>query len=153
MEQELNQLVQAILIASDPSSGALHQQALEYLSSFQQNSANTWRPALSLFVETGSDGARKHPPQARFFALRVLDDFLDNRCAANFPRPRDVSLTRSMNPFLIRFEPLDQDSFQTLRQSLISYIQSEYLYGTAEANAACECPPPMDPVMVSLTFP
>ena len=35
------------------------------------------------------------------------------------------------------FEPLDDDTFQTLRQSLLNYIQSEYLYGTAEANAAC----------------
>lgn len=88
MEQEQNQLVQAILIASDPTSGGLHQQALEYLNSIQQNSTNTWRLALSLFVETGPDGARKHPPQARFYALRVLDDFLDNRCAAPFQMVR-----------------------------------------------------------------
>lgn len=84
MEQELNQLVQAILIASDPTSGGLHQQALEYLSTIQQNSSNTWRLALSLFLETGQDGARKYPPQARFYALRVLDDFLDNRYAVPF---------------------------------------------------------------------
>ncbi|CAL1716704.1 unnamed protein product [Somion occarium] len=112
MDQDLGQLVQAILIASDPSSGVLHQQALEYLSNIQQNAANTWRLALTLFVERGPDGARKYPPAARFFALRVLDEFLDNR-----------------------FEPLDPESFQTLQQALISYIQSEYLYGPAEANA------------------
>ena len=41
MEQELNQLVQAILIASDPSQGPLHNQALEYLSTVQQNSEAT----------------------------------------------------------------------------------------------------------------
>ncbi|KAL4252303.1 Exportin-T [Abortiporus biennis] len=112
MEQDLSQLVQAILIASDPTSGTLHQPALEYLSTIQQNSSNTWRLALALFVETGPDGARKYPIQARFFALRVLDDFLDNR-----------------------YDPLDADSFQTLRQALVSYIQSEYLYGSAESNA------------------
>ncbi|KAH8092595.1 ARM repeat-containing protein [Cristinia sonorae] len=112
MDQDLSQLVQAILIASDPSAGNLHQQALEYLATVQQNSINTWRLALSLFVELGPDGARKYPPQARFFALRVLDEFFDNR-----------------------FDPLDQESFQTLRHSLISYIQSEYLYGAAESNA------------------
>ncbi|KAI0342761.1 ARM repeat-containing protein [Trametopsis cervina] len=110
---DLNQLVQAILIAADPTQGALHNQALEYLSTIQQNSSETWRVALALFVETGPDGSRKYPPQARFFALRVLEDFLDNR-----------------------FEPLDDDAFQMLRQSFISYIQSEYLYGPAEANAA-----------------
>ena len=79
MEQDLNQFVQAILIASDPLQGALHQQALQYISTIQQNASDTWRIALALFVETGPNGTRKHPPQARFFALRVLDDFLDNR--------------------------------------------------------------------------
>jgi exportin-T len=76
MEQEL---VQAILIASDPSQVALHQQALQYLDTVQQNAANTWRLALEIFVGVNADGSRKHPPQARFFALRVLDEFLDNR--------------------------------------------------------------------------
>ncbi|EMD34072.1 hypothetical protein CERSUDRAFT_117585 [Gelatoporia subvermispora B] len=113
MDQDLDRLVQAILIASDPSQGSLHQQALEYLSTIQQNAASTWRLALAIFVETGPNGTRKYPPQARFFALRVLDDFLDNR-----------------------FEPLDEESFQSLRQALMSYVQSEYVYGSAEADAA-----------------
>ncbi|TCD61869.1 pre-tRNA nuclear export protein [Steccherinum ochraceum] len=112
MDQDLNQLVQAILIAADPTSGNLHQQALEYLASIQQNATNTWRLALSLFVDQGPDGSRKYPPQARFFALRVLDEFFDNR-----------------------IEPLEQEAFETLRNSLVSYIQSEYLYGAAESNA------------------
>ena len=82
MESELDQVVQAILIASDPSQSALHQQALQYLQNIQQNAASTWRLALALFIDATPDGARKHPPQARFFALRVLDDFLDNRCVS-----------------------------------------------------------------------
>ncbi|KAI0091175.1 ARM repeat-containing protein [Irpex rosettiformis] len=109
---DLNQLVQAILIAADPTQGALHNQALEYLSTIQQNSGNTWRFVLEIFVARAPDGSRQYPPQARFFALRVLEDFLDNR-----------------------FEPLEDDAFQLLRQSFISYIQSEYLEGPAEANA------------------
>ncbi|KAH9903044.1 ARM repeat-containing protein [Cubamyces lactineus] len=112
MEQDLNQFVQAILIASDPTQSSLHQQALQYLSAIQQNSS-AWRLALAVFVEPGPSGGRKHPPQVRFFALRVLDEFLDNR-----------------------FEPLNDDTFQTLRQSLLNYIQSEYLYGPAEADAS-----------------
>ncbi|KAI0359842.1 ARM repeat-containing protein [Trametes cingulata] len=112
MEQDLNQFVQAILIASDPTQSSLHQQALEYLSAVQQNSS-AWRLALAVFVEPGPSGGRKHPPQVRFFALRVLDEFLDNR-----------------------FEPLDDETFQMLRQSLLNYIQTEYLYGTAEADAS-----------------
>ncbi|KAJ7707736.1 armadillo-type protein [Mycena rosella] len=112
MEQELDQVIQAITIASDPTQAALHQQALNYLGSIQQNAENTWRLALPLFVDTTADGARKYPPQVRFFALRVLDDFFDNR-----------------------FEPLDDESFRTIQQSLVAYIQSEYIYGPAEANS------------------
>ena len=81
MEQELEQVVQAIAIASDPTQLALHQQALQFLSTVQQNAENTWRLALAIFVETNPNGSRKHPAQARFFALRVLDEFLDNRYA------------------------------------------------------------------------
>lgn len=36
------------------------------------------------------------------------------------------------------FEPFDPESFQIIQQSLLSYIQSEYVYGPAEANATCE---------------
>ncbi|KAJ7637739.1 armadillo-type protein [Mycena polygramma] len=112
MEQELDQVVQAINIASDPAQAALHQQALNYLGTIQQNAENTWRLALPLFVDTTADGARKYPPQVRFFALRVLDEFFDNR-----------------------FEPLDDECFRTIQQSLVAYIQSEYVYGPAEANS------------------
>lgn len=79
MDQEVNQLVQAITIASDPQQAALHAQALEYLSSVQQNVKDTWRLALALFVDSTSEGIRKHPAQARFYALRLLDEFFDNR--------------------------------------------------------------------------
>ena len=78
MEIEMEQFVQAILIASDPGQNPLHQQALEYLVTIQQN-PNTWRLALQVFVEPDPNGGRKHPPQVRFFALRVLEDFFDNR--------------------------------------------------------------------------
>lgn len=135
MEQELNQLVQAILIASDPTPGPLHNQALEYLTRVQQNSSESWRLALALFADPGPDGGRKYPAPARFFALRVLEDFLDNRCVTSL-------LPLMHQPYRSaacahRFEPLDNESFQVLRQGLVSYIQSEYLYGSAEANAAC----------------
>jgi exportin-T len=75
----VDEFVRAILIASDPSQGSLHQQALEYLANIQQNASDTWPHALALFMDVTTTGARKHPPQARFFGLRVLDEFLDNR--------------------------------------------------------------------------
>lgn len=79
MDQQINQVIQAILIAADPTQGALHQQALQFLSELQANANSTWKLALTIFVEAAPDGSRKYPPQARFFALRVLEDFLDNR--------------------------------------------------------------------------
>lgn len=79
MESETEQVLQAIEIASDPSRAALHQQALEFLSSVQSSSATTWKLALALFVELKPGGGRKHSQQARFWALRVLDDYLDSR--------------------------------------------------------------------------
>lgn len=36
-----------------------------------------------------------------------------------------------------RFEPLDEETFRTVQQSIISYIQSEYVYGPAESTATC----------------
>lgn len=112
MDRELAQFVQATLIASDPSQASLHEQALEYLSNIEKNAHSTWQLALTLFLDTAPDGGRKYPSQSRFFALRVLDGFLDNR-----------------------FEPLDNATFQTLQQSLLGYIQSEYIYGSSESSA------------------
>jgi len=79
MEQEINQLVQAIAIASDPTQAALHQQALTYITSVQQNASTTWSLALNLFVDRTPAGTPKYNTQTRFFALRLLDEFFDNR--------------------------------------------------------------------------
>lgn len=38
---------------------------------------------------------------------------------------------------LFRFELFDEESFQTLQQALVNYIQSEYVLGPAEADATC----------------
>lgn len=41
--------------------------------------------------------------------------------------------------FLIdSFQPLDEETFLTLQQALVSYIQSEYVLGSAEADATCK---------------
>ncbi|KAF8589812.1 ARM repeat-containing protein [Ramaria rubella] len=113
MDEEVTRVVQAVYIAADPSQDrSLHAQALEYLAVVQRNASESWRLALTLFIETGPDGRRKHPPQVRLWALRVLEDFLDDRV-----------------------DPLDEGSFQTLQQGLFNYIQAEYVYGPAEATA------------------
>jgi exportin-T len=79
MDQEIDRIVQAIAIASDHTQISLHQQALAYISSIQQNANETWRLALKLFVDQNADGTRKYPVETRFWGLRLLDDFLDNR--------------------------------------------------------------------------
>lgn len=112
MEEEIHRFVEAIGIASEPSQSHLHQQAFEYLSNLRQNANETWRLALTAFTGMTSEG-HKYPESVRFYSLRLLDEFFDNR-----------------------FEPLDEDSFRTLQQSLISYVQSEYVYGSAESNAS-----------------
>jgi hypothetical protein len=40
--------------------------------------------------------------------------------------------------YQLRFEPLNHESFQTIQQALITYIRSEYVVGSAEADASCE---------------
>lgn len=80
MAHDIDQLAEAISIAANPGQVGLHTQALEYLQNVRQNAATTWRAALSLFVDTGPDGSRKYSSDVRFFALRILDDFLENRC-------------------------------------------------------------------------
>ena len=80
MDESVARVVQAVYIAADPSQDrALHTQALEYLASVQQNTSETWRLAMTLFIEADADGARKHPSQVRLWALRVLENFLDDR--------------------------------------------------------------------------
>jgi len=79
MEQQIEQVVRAISIAFDQTQISLHQEALAYLSTIQTNANETWSLALKIFIDQNPDGSRKYPPQARFFSLRVLDEFLDNR--------------------------------------------------------------------------
>ena len=88
-DDEVAQIAQAIAIAYDPSQSTLHPEALQFLSSIQSNASDTWRLGLALFVSSAADGTRKYPAQARFFGLRILDEFLDNR-----------------------FEPLEEETFQ-----------------------------------------
>lgn len=112
--REIDQIAQAILVASDPTQLSLHQEALQFVQNSLKNSPEPWRIGLALLVDSNPDGSRKHQPQVRFYGLRILEDFLDSR-----------------------FEPLPPDVFETLRQSLMAYVQSEYVQGTAESGAPC----------------
>lgn len=78
MEEEIPHYVEAICIASEPSQSHLHQQAFEYLSNLRQNANETWRLALTAFTGMTSEG-NKYPESVRFYSLRLLDEFFDNR--------------------------------------------------------------------------
>jgi len=36
-----------------------------------------------------------------------------------------------------RFDPLDDDQFNTIQQSLMAYLQAEYIGGPAESDTPC----------------
>ncbi|KIY72334.1 ARM repeat-containing protein [Cylindrobasidium torrendii FP15055 ss-10] len=115
MEQELDRVVQAIAVASNPTPAqtSLQPDALAYLQTIEQNAAETWRIAFPLFLDTAADGSRKYPAEVRFFALRVLDNFFDSR-----------------------FEPFDAETFQTIQRHLVGYLQAEYVYGGADSQSS-----------------
>ncbi len=115
MDHQVEQLVQATIIASDARQANLHQEALQFISTVQADRLNAWKLGLAVFTTANTDGTRKYPPQARFFGLRLLESFLDDR-----------------------FDPLDDDSFQLLKKELLDYVRSEYILGSAEINAKCE---------------
>lgn len=80
MDEEVTRVIQAVYIAADHTQNKeLQNQAIEYLASIQRNAPETWRLGLTLFLESGPDAGQRHPPQVRLWALRLLEDFLDNR--------------------------------------------------------------------------
>lgn len=85
MDQEIERVVQAIAVASNPTPAqtSLQPDALAYLQTIEQNATETWRIAIPLFTDATADGSRKYPVEVRFFALRVLDNFFDSRCVAH----------------------------------------------------------------------
>jgi hypothetical protein len=104
MDNEVTRVVQAVYIAADPSQDrALHSQALEYLATVQRNASESWTLALTLFVEAGAEGTRKHPPQVRLWALRVLEDFLDDRCVSHLSRSFIPGMSMGKDGLLIDY--------------------------------------------------
>lgn len=114
MEHDINQIVQAILVASDPTQGSLHQQALDFIQTQLESKSESWKLGLALFLDPSADGAQRQLPQVRFYGLRILEGYLEGQ-----------------------FDPLDSDVFQVLQQALVTYIQSEYVHGSAEAESPC----------------
>ena len=113
---DINRIAQAILVASDPSQASLHQEALNFVQTTLSTVSEPWKVGITLFTDLNPDGTRKYQPQVRFYGLRILEDFLDSR-----------------------YDPLPPETFRTLQQTLVDYIQSEYVHGHAEPGASCTC--------------
>jgi hypothetical protein len=84
MDAEIARLVQAIAVAINPTQQdkALQAQALTYIHQLQQSAQNqeVWSMALRLFTDRNPGSLmRKYDSQTRLFALRILEDFLDNK--------------------------------------------------------------------------
>lgn len=84
MDAEISRILHAVHVASSPlnQDKSLQVEAVNYLAEVQQNAYQdqVWALALTLFVDTSTDPLkRKYDPQTRLFALRILDEFLDNR--------------------------------------------------------------------------
>ncbi|KIM27530.1 hypothetical protein M408DRAFT_329975 [Serendipita vermifera MAFF 305830] len=120
MSSPEEQIVNAITIAQNPNvyggNHAIHSQAIEFLAKVRAESAQSWRPALSLFlaVKQEDPSKRQFGPDVRIFALSVLGEFLDMRTSKG---------------------PLAPDDFATLKEQFLNYLKSEYLYGQAESEA------------------
>lgn len=123
----IQQIAQAVAIASDPAQSVLHHQALQFIADIQQNASETWRLALPIFVDRDEQGIKRHTPQTRFFALRVLDEFLDNRSASlasrNIP---SLSLFLDSTPWTTTSSiPSNSPSWPTSRQSTSEGLQNQ----------------------------
>jgi exportin-T len=84
MDDAIARIVQAVAVASNPleQDKALQVDAVNYLGQVQQNAYRdeVWSLALTLFVDSDENtGRRKYDVQTRLFALRILDEFLDNK--------------------------------------------------------------------------
>jgi hypothetical protein len=87
MDDEIARLVRAVQVASLPppsndTERVIHTQAVNYLSQVQLSAGSdqVWKVALQLFIaKDNSANQRKYDSQVRLFALRLLEEFLDNK--------------------------------------------------------------------------
>ncbi|GHJ86694.1 hypothetical protein NliqN6_3096 [Naganishia liquefaciens] len=123
--QHVTQIPQAVSIAAsvDPSTPAeLRQQAVEYLQKVKELSEQTWKACLTLYLQgagasavnaLGRDGKEKLSSELRVYCLQVVDDMLGNK------------------PDLI-----SENDLVSLHQAMMSYVQTEFVEGTAESGVA-----------------
>jgi len=136
MSSPEEQILNAIAIANDHygPNRENRSQAIEFLAKVRAESAQSWRPALSLFVATNPENPseRQFGYEVRIFSLSVLADLLDIRyvimptvtqCASANLHPR----TSKGN--------LTPEDFALLKEQFLTYLKSEYLYGQAEPTA------------------
>lgn len=126
------QIVNAVTIAYDPFGNrgdqTIRSQAIEFLENVRRECAQSWRPALSLFLATNPDDPKEHQftYEVRIFALSVIAELLDIRCV---PTILIAKLTSHLRHSKGSLAPED---FATIKEQFLNYIKREYLYGLAE---------------------
>ncbi|KAJ1570901.1 hypothetical protein NDA11_005398 [Ustilago hordei] len=113
------QLIQAVQIASNPQANAppeVTSQALQFLEHLKTITHQSWSLGWSVWsARNAEDNAPKYSPNARMFALMLVDDFLGNR------------ISMSSDPAA---------AVASLQQSAIEYIQKEYVAGSGDAQVS-----------------
>jgi exportin-T len=136
MSSPEEQILNAIAIASDHYglNRDNRSQAIDFLATVRAESAQSWRPALSLFVATNPEDAneRQFGHEVRIFCLSVLAEFLDIR---HVLAPTALKRTlANLHPRNLKGQ-LDPGDFAILKEQFLTYLKSEYLYGRAESSA------------------
>lgn len=113
------QLIQAVEIASNPQANAgpeVTSQALQFLEHLKTITHESWSVGWSVWSARNAEGnGPKYSPNARMFALMLVEDFLGNR------------ISMSSDP---------AGAVASLQQSAIEYIQKEYVAGSGDAEVA-----------------
>ncbi|SPC63936.1 related to tRNA Exportin [Ustilago sp. UG-2017b] len=113
------QLIQAVQIASNPQANArpeVTSQALQFLEHLKTTTHQSWSVGWSVWsARNAEDNGPKYSPNARMFALMLVDDFLGNR------------ISMSSDPAA---------AVASLQQSAIEYIQKEYVSGSGDAQVS-----------------
>ncbi|KAJ1020096.1 hypothetical protein NDA16_004376 [Ustilago loliicola] len=113
------QLIQAVEIASNPQANAgpeVTSQALQFLEHLKTITHESWSVGWSVWSARNAEGnGPKYSPNARMFALMLVEDFLGNR------------INMSSNP---------AGAVASLQQSAVEYIQKEYVAGSGDAEVS-----------------
>jgi hypothetical protein len=81
----------------------------------------------------GRDGKEKLSSELRVYCLQVVDDILGNKYVFCIVHCDTYSISSPFRP-----ELLSEQDLLSLHQAMMSYIQTEFVEGSAELGLACK---------------